>query len=202
MAEKNFPDCKHGFHGDTTRGASFSPPLLLEEARHLVYVFCDKEYSSKGHRYRCKRSYCSLCRHFHKETNYKEGFEKYFAQETFKHSLERNGQDKGDSMHEESKADGQVDSNFDVQEKSWKNLTIEGLKMCKISGKSGLNGKYGSERNSRRKENQSKKCVSARNGCTTCEKRRESLQQNQEVNKRTIKIVLPPTDCKSRLSNH
>lgn len=211
MTERNFPDCKPGFHDNLAGGVpSISSPLLLDEARHLVYVFCDKDNSSKNHRHRYKRSYCSLCRHFHKETYYKEGFEKYFARETIKdHRLERNGREKEDLTSEQNEDGRQGDSSVVSQEKGWNTLTVEGLKIYKVGGKTsqrsnkkteGLEG----EGKLPKKEEQSK-CVSARNGCATCEKRRENLQQSQgtnKSNKRIIKIVLPPTESKSRLSDH
>ena len=95
--------------------------------------------------------------------------------------------------------------------KGWETLTVEGLKMYKVNDKwrqRSFTTKTESEdeSNSQKNKERNKKCVSARNGCATCEKRRNSLQQNQEGsavnNKRIIKVVLPQADSKSRLSNH
>ena len=195
MTEKNFPECKLGFYGNMTR----SFPLLLEETRHLVYMFCDREKSRKGRKHRCKRSYCSLCRHFHKETDNKEGIEKYFAPEIFKvQSAERNGQvklqDNANDLH--------GNDLFASKEKGCETLTVEGLKMYKVTNKT-------SQKSVTKKETFNdagnlQKAVSARNGCITCEKRRDSLMQSQEAsksNKRIIRIVMPSTDSKSRLSS-
>ena len=206
MTDRDFPDYTLGFHGNMTSCGipSVSPPLLLEEARHLVYVFCERGNSSKlGHKQRCRRSYCSLCRHFHNETRYNEGFEKHFARETVKDCMaEKHGGRKDDLASDDQERN---------DKKGWETLTVEGLKMYKVNDKwrqRSFTTKTESEdeSNSQKNKERNKKCVSARNGCATCEKRRNSLQQNQEGsavnNKRIIKVVLPQADSKSRLSNH
>ena len=127
--------CKLGLYGNMTyRFPPVSSPLLFDEARHFVYVFCNKETSSRGQKNRHKRSYCSLCRHFHNEADTKkEGFEKYFAPETFKvQSRERSKQEEVKNKDE----DYQRHELFDLKEqKSWENLTVEGLKMYKVTNK-------------------------------------------------------------------
>ena len=196
--------CKLGLHGNMTyRFPPVSSPLLFDEARHFVYVFCNKETSSRGQKNRHKRSYCSLCRHFHNEADTKkEGFEKYFAPETFKvQSRERSKQEEVKNTDE----DYQRHELFDLKEqKSWENLTVEGLKMYKVTNKrSHLRKSAAKNENAEDVRNSQKTVSSARNGCVTCENGRDSLFQSQsssQSKKRVIRIVLPQTDCKSRLS--
>ena len=209
MTERDFPDYTLGFHGNMSSCSipSVCSPLLLEEARHLVYVFCDRGNSSKlRHKQRCRRTYCSLCRHFHKEPRYNEGFEKHFERETVEDCMaERYGGRKVDLSSE--KYTGNQERN---EGKGWETLTVEGLKMYKVNEKRSQRSfirkrESEDESNSQKNKEHNKGCVSARNGCATCEKRRNSLQQNQEVsvsNKRIIKVVLPQVDSKPHLSDH
>lgn len=198
MAEKNFPYCKFGFHGNTSHSVpSMSPPLLLnEEAQHLVYVFCDRDNSAKSrHKHRYQRRYCSLCRHFHQENEYKEGFEKYFSsRETPKnYRTGRNGQEKMDLRASEGSASGLHANAVSVSaEKTWRTLAIEGLKMYKTTGKSIQKSlsrapEVGKEEDLHGKEESDNKQVSARSGCKVCVKRIDSPQK-----KKIINIVVPP----------
>ena len=196
MAEKNIPYCKLGFHGNTSHGVpSMSPPLSLnEEAQHLVYVFCDKDNSAKNsHKHKYQRRYCSFCRHFHQEHDYKEGFEKYFSsQETSKkNKTRRNKEEKMDLRASEDSASGfQPNAAFDSAENTWRTLSIEGLKLYKTTARS--TQKSLSRKSQLRKEDLHRKGdsdlkqVSSRSGCKVYEKPIDSPKKKQ-----IIKIVVP-----------
>lgn len=201
MAEGNFP-CKLGFHSNASHGVpSVSPPLLLsDEARHLVYVFCDQgENSIKTHKHRYQRRYCSLCRHFHQETDYKDGFEKYFSRrETTKNSgsTGRSEQENVDWTYEGNTNGSQANAALRSEEEHWRTLSVEGLKLYKTSGKTSKKSiskkpEFGKEGDLHGKEERDKH-FSARSGCRVCVKRIADSQEANKSNKRIIKIVLPP----------
>ena len=211
MTERDFPDFKLGFYGrnESCSTPSESPPLLLEEARHLVYVFCDRDSSSKrGHKLRSRRTYCSLCRHFHKETNHDEGFEKCFVPETFKDRISERNTEFIKRKSPDFAAEKKRTDDWQRNERGGlETLTVQGLKMYKVCNKTNQNSLMGKEDfDSQKERKQNKKCFSARNGCASCEKRRNRLQQSPEgsaaANKRIIKVVIPSTDPKSHLPTH
>ena len=201
MAEKNIPYYKLGFHGNTSRSAlSMSPPPLLlnEEAQHLVYVFCDRDNSTKSrHKHGYQKRYCSLCRHFHQENDYKEGFEKYFSNgETFKkNKTGRNEEEKLDLRTSEDSASGfKANAAFVSSEKSWRTLSIEGLKLYKTPTRSTQKSlskqpELGKVEDLHLKGESDHKQVSVRSGCKVCVKGIESSHT-----KKIIKIVVPPFD--------
>ena len=199
MAEKNIPYCKLGFHGNTSHGVpSMSPPLSLnEEAQHLVYVFCDRDNSAKNsHKHRYQRRYCSFCRHFHQEHDYKEGFEKYFSsRETSKNNTEtrRNKEENMDLRASEDSASGlHPNAAFVSAENTWRTLSIEGLKLYKTTARStqkslSRKSQLRKEDDLHRKGDSDLKQVTARSGGKVCEKRIDSPKK-----KKIIKIVVPP----------
>ena len=200
MAEKNIPYCKLGFHGNTSHGApSISPPLLLnEEAQHLVYVFCDRDNLTKNrHKHRYQRRYCSLCRHFHQENEYKEGFEKYFSsRETSKNY--RTGRSEAQKMDHRTSEDNasalQTNAALVSAENTWRTLSVEGLKLYKTTTRSTQksllrNPELGKEDDLQREGESGIKQVSARSGCKVCVKCIDNPKK-----KKIIKIVVPPFD--------
>lgn len=201
MAEKKIPCCKLGFHGNTSRSVtSMSPPPLLlnEEAQHLVYIFCDRDNSTKSrYKHRYQRRYCSLCRHFHQENDYKEGFEKYFSsRETPKnYRTGRNEKEKMDLRTSEGSASGlHANAAFVSAGNTWRTLSIEGLKLYKTTARStqkplSRQPELGKVEDFPRKGESDIKGVSARSGCKVCVKRIDSPQK-----KNIIKIVVPPFD--------
>ena len=201
MAEKNIPYCKLGFHGNTSRivPSKSPPPLLLDEdAQHLVYVFSDGNNSTKSrHKHRYQRRYCSLCRHFHQENNYKEGFEKYFSNREIPKNYKtgRNKEEQMDLRTSEGSASGlQANAAFVSAENTWRTLSLEGLKLYKTTAKSTQKSlsrqpELGKVENLHRKGDSDIKQVSARSGCKVCVKRTDSPQK-----KKIIKIIVPPFD--------
>ena len=202
MAGKNIPYYNLGFHGNTSRRVpSMSPPPLLldEEAQHLVYVFCDTDNSTKTrHKHGYQRRYCSLCRHFHQENGYKEGFEtEYFSnRETFKkNKTGRNEEEKMDLRTSGDSARGlQANAAFVSSEKTWRTLSIEGLKLYKTPARSTQKSisrqpELGKVADLHLKGESDHKQVSARSGCKVCVKGIDSSHK-----KKIIKIVVPPFD--------
>ena len=176
-----------------------SPPLVLnEEARHLVYVFCDMGDNpiKSRHKHRYQRRYCSLCRHFHQENEYKEGFEKNFSsRETSKNYKTGRNEEKMDLRTSEGGASGlQTNAAFGSVENAWKTLSVEGLKLYKTAVRSTQKSRSrqpesGEVGDFLRKGESDVKQVSARSGCKVCVKRIDSAHK-----KRIIKIVVPPFD--------
>lgn len=199
MAEKNIPYCKRGFHGNTSRSVpSMSPPPLLlnEEARHLVYVFCDRVNSTKSqHKHRYQRRYCSLCRHFHHENDYKEGFEKYFSSREIPKNNKTGKNEEVEKMDlrtSESSASGlRENAAFVSSEKTWRTLSIEGLRLYKTPARSTQKSlsELGKVEDLRRKGESDHKQGSARSGCKVCVEGIDSPHK-----KKIIKIVVPPFD--------
>lgn len=196
MAERNLPYSKLRYHDNTFHSApSVSPPVLLsEEAQHLVYVFCDSGNSIKSQKHRYQRRYCSLCRHFHQETDYKVGLEKYFRRENAKnHSTGKNErQEKVDWTSEGSRSGLKTNNARVSQEGSWKTLSVEGLKMYKVSGKTSQKSpEFGKEGELTDKKGSGQKHLSTRSGCRVCVKREDS-QEDNKTKKKIIKIIIPP----------
>ncbi|XP_078372767.1 uncharacterized protein LOC144656420 [Oculina patagonica] len=199
MAERNLTYCKLGYHDNVSRSVpSVSPPVLLsEEAQHLVYVFCDRENSIRSQKHRYQRRYCSLCRHFHQETEYKDGFEKYFRRENSKNNITGKNQQGKVNWTSQGDASGLKTNSAPVSvERNWKTLSVEGLKMYIVNGKTNqksLSRKPGFEKEGdlHGKEESEKKHLSTRSGCKVCMKRIDSQEDNKSK-KKIIKIVVPP----------
>ena len=201
MAEKTIPhDCKFGFHGNTSCSvpSMFSPPLLInEEAQHLVYVFCDNgdNPTKSRHKHRYQRRYCSLCRHFHQENEYKEGFEKNFSsRETPKNYRTGRSEEKMALRTSEAGSASSLQTNvaFGSVENAWKTLSVEGLKLYKTAVRSTQKSlsrqpEPGEVEDFHHKGESA--VVSARSGCKVCVKRIDSAHK-----KKIIKIVVPPFD--------
>lgn len=203
MTERDFPDFKLGFYGnESCSSPSVSPPLLLGEARHLVYVFCDRDSSSRrGHKPRSRRTYCSLCRHFHKETHHNEGFEKCFVPEPFKDRISERRTELIKRKSPDSAAEKNRTDDWKRNEGGLETLTVQGLKMYKVCNKTSQNSLIGKEDfDSQKQKKQLKKCFSARNGCASREK--QSPEGSAVGNKRIIKVVLPSTESKSHLPTY
>ena len=202
MAKKNFRYCKLGCHDNTshTVPAMTSPVLLTEEAQHLVYVFCDRGNSTQSHKHRYQRRYCSLCRHFHQENDYKDGFEKYFRRETETSSKRnyRSGKKEQEKLDwsSEGNASGFTANTSVSEEGNWKALFVEGLKMYTISGKYSekslpIKPAFWKEGNLHGKEESDEKTFSTQSGCKVCSRRLDSQEDNRSK-KKIIKIVVPP----------
>lgn len=200
MADSNFRHCKLGCHDNSSYGIrSMSTPVLLsEEAQHLVYVFCEGEKSIKSHKHRNQRRYCSLCRHFHQERDYKEGFERYFRRETSKkqYSTGKAEQEKVDWTSEGNGSDLKTNTGLVSVEENWRTLAVEGFKMYKVTGKKNQKSllsklDFGKEGDLPGKEESEKKHISARSGCKVCIKPIDSQEDNKSK-KKVIKIVVPP----------
>ena len=203
MAEKNIPYCKRGFHGNTSRGVpsmSPSPVLLNEDAQHLVYVFCDRDNSTKSrHKHRYQRRYCSLCRHFHHENDYSEGFEKFFSfREIPKSKNNKTGKNEEETMDLRTSAVSasglQENAAFVSSEKTWRTLSIEGLKLYKTPARSTQKSlsrqpELGKVDDLHHKGESDHKQGSARSGCKVCVKGIDSSHK-----KKIIKIVVPSFD--------
>lgn len=203
MVDEDFPVLKLGFHGhESSSTPSTTSSLLIEETRHLIYMFCERGESIKLRPKSTQgstRSYCSLCRHFHKGFLLdSEGVEKHFPVKAgFKEfsssrSLGRN--------HTIAKGKGKDDQR--CHEKSdWKTLVVEGFRIHGVNASKDVDRTENGKREVQGCSNHLKKyerLLTARFGCAVCEKPRKSYQENRAVSLRNnvINIVLPSTDCK------
>ena len=200
MDERRFPNRKIGIHGNELCSApSILPPLLFgEEARHLVYVFCEggeRSRKSKKHGYR--RKYCSLCRHFHEAPSFKDGIEKYFSCRESPQIFQRGEKllNKGDLS-----SDGDISRLEEIgtpvaEEENLKTLSIEGLKMykkrSKTSHQSGLRKSEREQGGASLNRETDRKYTSARSGCKVCAERTGNENEKNKSKKKMIKIVLP-----------
>lgn len=203
MDKRSFSSCKLDFHGNNSCSVpSVSPPLLLsEEARHLVYVFCERgENSIKSQKHSYQRRYCSLCRHFHQQTPYKDGIEKYYFPQVSPKNINsgKNLRNKVDLISNGDTVGLQENGALLAEEENLRSLSVEGLKMYKKSSKT--SHKLISTKSEARKEGNlhgnketDKKKSSARSGCKVCVKRRDSDDEtNLKSKKKIIKVVVPP----------
>lgn len=178
-------------------------PLPLEEAKHLVYVFCDGVDSTRfNHRHKesSSRSYCARCRHVHKGSLYSEGFEKYF---TMKLRFQDRSSERSPGSNLTCAKGKRKDYRWRTDGNDWKSLTVEGFKMYGVNDTKdrGLREKREVLHNSsyQKREKPNTKLTSARSGCTVCDKPRKSSRQSQTISfgNKMIKIVLPSIDSKS-----
>lgn len=200
MADENFPGLKRGFHGhESSSTPSTTSSLLIEETRHLIYMFCERGESTRlrpKNTQRSTRSYCSLCRHFHNGSLlYREGFEKHFPVKAgFKEftSSRRFGRNK-------TIAKAKTENDQQRHEESeGKALVVEGFTILRVNTSKEVDRTENEKREVQGRSNHLKKHerpVTARFGCAVCEKPRKSFQENRAVNLRNnvIKIVVPST---------
>ena len=167
-------------------------PLSLShsEAAHLVYAFCNEGRLSLRGNSR-QRKYCSLCRHFHQETEYKDGFEKTLVEKEYKRvkpPSHRRG--KLDPISEDA-------NGLSVRGHS---LVPQGMNSKSFSLKSRMIHKNESKTNHTNKPTHMeilgknvRETSSRTKNCIGCEKRSEDFtQESCKSNKKQIKVVVPP----------